>query len=184
VELRQARKALGDANITSPIDGTILAKNVEEGDTVISSNQGFSEGTTLCAIADLRQVQVRGSIDEVDIGTVKIGQSADLKVDAYPDRTYPGKVVNVFPQGSTAPGGLTTFTVIVEVDNADRSLLSNMTASIVIKTVEMKKLLLVPFAAIRPGDKPEEIVVYLRNDKGIAERRLSSSARPTMKTTR
>jgi HlyD family secretion protein len=172
VELRQARKSLGDASITSPIDGTILAKFVEEGDTVVSSNQGFTEGTTLCAIADLRQVQVRGSIDEVDIGTVKIGQSAEMKVDAYPERTYDGKVVNVFPQGSTAPGGLTTFTVIVQVDNTDRSLLSNMTASIGIKTLELKNLLLVPFAAIRPGDKPEEVVVYIRNDKGIPEKRV------------
>jgi HlyD family secretion protein len=171
VELHQAQKALGDATIVSPIDGTVLAKNVEEGDTVVSSNQGFSEGTTLCAIADLRSVQVRGSIDEVDIGTVKIGQSADLKVDAYPDRTYPGKVVNVFPQGAAAPGGLTTFTVIIEVDNTDRSLLSNMTASITIKTKEMKNLLLVPFAAIRPGDKPDEITVYVRNEKGIPEKK-------------
>lgn len=172
VELRQARKSLGDASITSPIDGTILAKFVEEGDTVVSSNQGFTEGTTLCAIADLRQVQVRGSIDEVDIGTVRIGQSADMKVDAYPDRTYEGKVVNVFPQGSTAPGGLTTFTVIIEVDNKDRTLLANMTASIGIKTLELKDLLLVPFAAIRPGDKPEEVLVYIRNDKGIPEKKV------------
>ncbi len=172
VELRQARKSLGDASITSPLDGTILAKYVEEGDTVVSSNQGFTEGTTLCAIADLTAVQVRGSIDEVDIGNVRNGQTAEMKVDAYAGRTYEGIVVNVFPQGSTAPGGLTTFTVIIEVDNKDRSLLANMTASIGIKTVEMKDLLLVPFAAIRPGDKPEEVVVYIRNEKGIPEKKV------------
>lgn len=171
VNLQQARKALGDATIKCPIDGTVLAKFVEEGDTVISSSQGFTEGTTICTVADLKQVQVRGSVDEVDIGTVAIGQKAELTVDAYPDRVYEGTVVNVFPQGTQSPGGLTTFTVIVEVANEDRSLLANMTASIKITTREYEDLLLVPFAAIRPGDKPEEYVVYVRNEKGLPEKR-------------
>lgn len=171
VRLAQARKTLGDATIKCPIDGTVLAKFVEEGDTVVSSSQGFTEGTTICTVADLRQVQVRGSVDEVDIGTVAISQTAELTVDAYPDRTYEGKVVNVFPQGTQSPGGLTTFTVIVEVDNEDRSLLANMTASIKITTKEYADLLLVPFAAIRPGDKTDEYVVFIRNDKGVPEKR-------------
>ncbi|OGK10741.1 MAG: hypothetical protein A2Y63_05010, partial [Candidatus Riflebacteria bacterium RBG_13_59_9] len=164
VDLTMARKALGDATITCPIDGTVLLKSVEEGDTVVSSNQGFTEGTTLCTVADLSQVQVRGSVDEVDIGTVAEGQTAELTVDAYPDRTYEGQVVNIFPQGTQSPGGLTTFTVIVEVANEDRSLLANMTASISITTVEMEDLLLVPFAAIRPGEKPDEYAVFVRNE--------------------
>ena len=171
VYLAQAQKALGDATIKSPIYGTVLAKYVEEGDTVVSSNQGFTEGTTLCTVADLSQVQVRGSIDEVDIGTVAIGQGAELEVDAYANRVYDGKVVNVFPQGTQSPGGLTTFTVIVEVDNEDRSLLANMTASITITTTEMEDLLLVPFAAIRPGEEPEEYVVFVRNEKGVPDQR-------------
>jgi HlyD family secretion protein len=171
VELAQARKALGDATIKCPIDGTVLAKYVEEGDTVISSSQGFTEGTTICTVADLTQVQVRGSVDEVDIGTVAIGQGAELTVDAYPDRVYAGTVVNVFPQGTQSPGGLTTFTVIVEVDNEDRSLLANMTASIKITTKQYEDMLLVPFAAIRPGDKPDEYVVFVRSDKGVPEKR-------------
>ncbi len=171
VYLAQAQKALGDATIKSPIRGTVLAKYVEEGDTVVSSRQGFTEGTTLCTVADLSQVQVRGSIDEVDIGTVAIGQIAELEVDAYPNRVYDGKVVNVFPQGTQSPGGLTTFTVIVEVENEDRSLLANMTASITITTTEMENLLLVPFAAIRPGEETDEYVVFVRNEKGVPEQR-------------
>jgi len=171
VYLAQAQKALGDATIKSPIHGTVLAKYVEEGDTVVSSNQGFTEGTTLCTVADLSQVQVRGSIDEVDIGTVAIDQSAELEVDAYANRVYDGKVVNVFPQGTQSPGGLTTFTVIVEVENEDRSLLANMTASITITTTEMEDLLLVPFAAIRPGEETDEYVVFVRNEKGVPDQR-------------
>ncbi len=171
VTLAQAQKALGDATIMSPIHGTVLAKFVEEGDTVVSSNQGFTEGTTLCTVADLSQVQVRGSIDEVDIGTVAVGQSAELEVDAYPNRVYDGTVVNVFPQGTQSPGGLTTFTVIVEVDNDDRSLLANMTAAISITTSELEDLLLVPFAAIRPGEETDEYVVFVRNEKGVPEQR-------------
>jgi len=171
VELSQAQKALGEATIRSPLDGTVLARFVEEGDTVVSSNQGFTEGTTLCTVADLAQVQVRGSIDEVDIGTVAKGQKAELTVDAYPDRVYEGTVVNIFPQGTQSPGGLTTFTVIIEVPNEDRSLLANMTAAITIQTLELENLLLVPFAAIRPGEKPEEYVVFVRNEKGLPEER-------------
>jgi HlyD family secretion protein len=171
VTLAQAQKALGDATIKSPIEGTVLAKFVEEGDTVVSSNQGFTEGTTLCTVADLSQVQVRGSIDEVDIGTVAIGQSAELEVDAYPNRVYDGEVVNLFPQGTQSPGGLTTFTVIIEVDNEDRSLLANMTAAISITTSELEDLLLVPFAAIRPGEETDEYVVFVRNEKGVPDQR-------------
>jgi len=171
VDLEDAKKTLGEATIKSPIDGTVLAKNVEEGDTVVSSKQGFTEGTTICTIADLSQVQVRGSVDEVDIGEVKIGQEAELTVDAYPGRTYRGKVTNIYPQGEKQPGGLTTFTVIVSVDNEDRSLLANMTATIKIKTKKLKNVLLVPFSAIQPGEKENETIVYVRNEKGLPEPR-------------
>jgi len=170
VDLAQARKALGDATIISPIDGTVLAKYVEEGDTVISSSQGFTEGTTICTVADLREVQVRGSIDEVDIGTVQPDQRADLTVDPYPDRVYEGIVTNIFPQGEKQAGGLTTFTVIISVANEDRSLLANMTAAVKIETKTIEHVLLVPFAAIRPGDKEGEMVVYVRQERGVPKK--------------
>ncbi|OPX23819.1 MAG: hypothetical protein B1H03_00345 [Planctomycetales bacterium 4484_113] len=170
VDLAQARKALGDATIVSPIDGTVLAKYVEEGDTVISSSQGFTEGTTICTVADLHEVQVRGSIDEVDIGTVEVGQKAELTVDPYPDRVYEGTVTNIFPQGEKQPGGLTTFTVMISVANEDRSLLANMTAAIKIKTKTIEHVLLVPFAAIRPGEKEGEMVVFVRQERGIPKK--------------
>lgn len=170
VDLAQARKALGDATITSPIDGTVLAKYVEEGDTVISSSQGFTEGTTICTVADLREVQVRGSIDEVDIGTVRVEQKAELSVDAYPDRVFEGTLTNIFPQGEKQPGGLTTFTVIISVTNEDRSLLANMTAAIKIKTKTLEQVLLVPFAAIRPGEKEGEMVVFVRQERGVPKK--------------
>jgi macrolide-specific efflux system membrane fusion protein len=80
-------------------------------------------------------------------------------------------VVNLFPQGTQSPGGLTTFTVIIEVDNEDRSLLANMTAAISITTSELEDLLLVPFAAIRPGEETDEYVVFVRNEKGVPDQR-------------
>lgn len=171
VDLEDARKTLGEAIITSPIDGTVLETFVKQGDTVISSRQGFSEGTTICTIADLANVQVKGSVDEVDIGQVKIGQKAELTVDAYPGRTYYGVVTNIYPQGQKQAGGLTTFTVIVSVENTDRSLLANMTATIKVKTKELKNVLLVPFAAIQPGEKEEETIVFVRNERGLPEER-------------
>ncbi len=167
VDLEDARKTLGDAIIKSPIDGTVLEKFVQEGDTVISSRQGFSEGTTICTIAELSEVQVKGSVDEVDIGQVKVGQKAEITVDAYPERKYDGVVANIYPQGQKQAGGLTTFTVIVSVENKDRSLLANMTATIRIRTKEVKDVLLVPFAAIQPGEKENETIVYVRDERGI-----------------
>ncbi len=171
VDLEDARKALGEATVKSPIDGTVLEKFVEVGDTVISSNQGFTEGTTICTIADLAEVQVKGSIDEVDVGRVRAGQKADIIVDTYPDRIYEGTVTNVFPQGQKQTGGLTTFTVIVSVNNEDKSLLANMTATIKIKTEKIRDALLVPFSAIQPGDKENETIVFVRNEKGLPEER-------------
>jgi len=162
VTLEEAQKNMGDAIIKCPIKGTVLAKYVEVGDTVISSTGSFGEGTTLCEIADLTLVQIRASVDEIDIGRVEIGQEVVVEVDAYPLEQFEGVVENVFQQGESA-GGVTSFTVIVQVDNSDRRLLSAMTASVEIIADTVIDVVLVPYDVVRTDDELGTIV-YVKGE--------------------
>lgn len=159
VALLEANREVGNASLNSPIAGTILEKFVSEGDTVIGTNNGFGEGTTLVSLADLTRVQVRTSVDEVDIGRVKAGLPAEVTVDAYPGEVFKGSVTNIFPQG-IAEAGVTSFQVIVDVPNEEGKLLSNMTASVNITAQTVEKVLLAPFESIR-SDKEGNPIVYV-----------------------
>lgn len=162
VDLELARKNVGDATITCPIRGTVLAKFVEVGDTVVSSTSAFGEGTTICDIADLTQVQIRASVDEIDIGRVEAGQTVEVEVDAFPLEVFAGKVANIFQQG-TSSGGITSFTVIVEVDNADRRLLSAMTTTLEIIADTVEDVVFVPYDVVRTDDELGTIV-YVKGE--------------------
>ncbi len=163
VDLDDARKGLGDATIICPISGTVLMKNVEEGDTVVSSTGVFGEGTTICEIADLAEVQIRASVDEIDIGRVEKGQKVVVEVDAYPMEKFDGLVANIFQQGASA-GGITSFTVIIEVDNADRRLLSAMTANVEIVAQTVENAIVVPYDVVRTDDELGTIVYVKGTD--------------------
>jgi multidrug efflux pump subunit AcrA (membrane-fusion protein) len=134
VQLEEAQKQLGDSVIKSPIDGIVLEKPVDVGDSVTSINSAFGgTGTTIVKVADLSKIQVRTSVDEIDIGKIKVGQTAKVVVDAFPNKEFAGKVTNVFPQGVAGGGqggGLINFIAIVEVDNRENLLLGNMTATV------------------------------------------------------
>ena len=169
VDLEDARKTLGDATIKSPIKGTVLSKSVEVGDTVISSTGVIGEGTTICEVADLTFVQVRASVDEIDIGRVKSGLDTNVTVDALPAENFKGKVINVFQQG-TAQGGITSFTVIIEVDNTERRLLSAMTANVEVISETVMGVVIVPYEAVRTDDELGAIVFVKGADaKGRAK---------------
>lgn len=159
VLLREANRELGNAALASPITGTILEKFVSEGDTVIGTNNSFGEGTTLVTLADLASVQVRTSVDEVDIGRVAIGQQAEVTVDSYPGEVFAGTVTNIYPQGVPS-AGVTSFIVIVDVPNEAGKLLSNMTATVNITAQTVTNVVLVPFESIR-SDKQGNPVVFV-----------------------
>lgn len=161
VSLAQARKQLGDSVIYSPIDGIVLEKPLDIGDSVVSINTDFGGGTTIVKVADMSSVQVRTSVDEIDIGNIEIGQHATVEVDAFPDRDFAGTVTNIFPQGEQTGQGLISFIVIVEVDNTERELLGNMTAAVSIETQTIEDEILIPLAATRAGDEPDKTIVYV-----------------------
>jgi HlyD family secretion protein len=161
VQLAQAQKQVGDSVIVSPIDGIILEKDLDVGDSVVSINSAFGNSQAIVKVADLSKMKVRTYVDEVDIGKISVGQDADVTVDAFPGKTFAGKVINIFPQGQTqtATGGLVNFVVIVQVENKDGLLLGNMTSSVKIQAKTVKDALLIPLSATRAGDKPDTTVV-------------------------
>ena len=163
VDLEEARKNLGDATIVCPISGTVLAKYVEEGDTVVSSTGIFGEGTTICEVADLAEVQIRASVDEIDIGRVLRGQKVSVEVDAFSLEKFEGEVVNIFQQGTSA-GGVTSFTVIIAVDNSERRLLSAMTANVEIIAQTVEDVIVVPYEVVRTDDDLGTIVYVKGTD--------------------
>lgn len=149
--LKQAETSLGYARIVSPVDGVVIARKVDVGQTVAASLQT----PTLFSIArDLTRMQIEASVDEADIGRIAEGQRAICRFDAWPDTTFEGTVTQVRLK-STVVSNVVTYTVIIRVDNSELKLKPSMTANVTIVTEEKKDVLKVPAAALRftpPGD--------------------------------
>lgn len=128
----QARVDLGYAEIYSPIDGIVLDRAVEVGQTVAAS---FSTPTLFTLANDLTKMQVEADVDEADIGQVKVGQRVSFTVDAYMDEVFNG-TVNQIRMKPTTTSNVVTYTVIIEAPNPDQKLFPGMTASVTIVTEE------------------------------------------------
>ncbi|MGN0838082.1 MAG: efflux RND transporter periplasmic adaptor subunit [Pyramidobacter sp.] len=143
--LRKAEINLGYTKIYSPVDGVIVSKNVEKGQTVAASYQTPS----IVEIArNLKQMQVEVNVDEADVGSVKVGQKTEFTVDAYPDVTFHGSVTQV-RISPTSSDNVVSYTVIVKVNNDDEKLMPGMTANVSLVVSEKNDILLVPNSALR-----------------------------------
>ncbi|MGI6075378.1 MAG: efflux RND transporter periplasmic adaptor subunit [Pyramidobacter sp.] len=143
--LRKAEVNLGYTKIYSPVDGVIVNKNVEKGQTVAASYQTPS----LVEIArDLKLMQLKVNVDEADVGSVKVDQKAEFTVDAYPDRTFEGRVTQVRISPSSSDN-VVSYTVVVGVSNDDERLMPGMTANVNLVVDEKHDVLLVPNSALR-----------------------------------
>ncbi|TIP09653.1 MAG: efflux RND transporter periplasmic adaptor subunit [Mesorhizobium sp.] len=150
-DLQMAETNLARATIASPIDGIVLTRSIDEGSTVAASLQA----PVLFSIAgDLKQMEVQVDVDEADIGSVAVGQSASFTVDAYPNRSFPAEITDIRVVSETV-NDVVTYKALLKVDNAELLLRPGMTATadIVVKTV--KSALLVPNTALRYSP-PEE----------------------------
>lgn len=133
------------ASIRSPIDGVVLTRKVDPGQTVAASLQA----PVLFTIAEnLRQMELQVDVDEADVGQVREGQKAMFRVDAYPARQYPASIMRV-GYGSQTKEGVVTYPTLLKVNNDDLSLRPGMTATAQITTVTRDDALLVPNAALR-----------------------------------
>jgi HlyD family secretion protein len=143
--VQKAQTNLGYATITSPIDGIILSKSVEEGQTVAAS---FNTPELFVIAQDLTDMRVIADIDEADIGGVKEGQRVSFTVDAFPDDTFEGQVTQV-RQEATTESNVVTYEVVISAPNADLKLKPGLTANVTIFTLEKNNVLAVPAKALR-----------------------------------
>ena len=146
-QLSQAQEDLRNATITSPIDGVVLSRDREVGDAVSSILTMGSGATLIMTVGDLREVYVKGKVDESDIGKVYLGQPARIKVESYKDQDFAGKVTKISPMG-LEKDNVTTFEVRVSISNESRKLMATMTANAEIMLEERKGVLAVPEGAI------------------------------------
>lgn len=144
-QLERARINLRYATIVSPIDGTVLSRAVDVGQTVAAS---FNTPTLFTIAGDLRQMQVQASVDEADIGKIKVGQGATFTVDAYPDTVFTGEVTQI-RLNPVVNQNVVSYDVVLGVPNPDLRLMPGMTANLTIAVVRKEEVLQVPAAALR-----------------------------------
>ena len=152
-EVQRAQTNLGYATITSPIDGIVLSKAVEEGQTVVAS---FSTPELFTIAQNLKEMQVVADVDEADIGDVREGERVTFTVDAYPDDTFEGTVKQV-RQEATTTNNVVTYEVVISAPNADLKLKPGLTANVTIYTAERKNVTCVPSKALRYTPTKETI---------------------------
>lgn len=160
--LERARTNLNYTRITSPVNGVVIDKKVEAGQTVAASYQT----PTLFKVAeDLTRMKIETKVDEADIGTVKEGQDVTFRVDAFPDEVFAGKVVQVRIAPNTSDN-VVTYTVIIHVDNPELKLKPGMTANVSIETAKAANVLRIPVAALR-FTPPEGLLETISFDRDI-----------------
>ena len=173
-DITKARQNLEYATIYSPIDGVVIDRAVEEGQTVAAS---FNTPTLFTIANDLRQMRVIADVDEADIGGVVEGQQATFTVDAFPEDVFKGSVTQVRLQPTTE-SNVVTYEVVVDAPNPDLKLKPGLTANLTIYTMQKDSVLLVPLKALRfqPENAPEPVadsanprarVVWTQSPQGL-----------------
>lgn len=171
--LDKVKRNLGYATINSPIDGVVISRAVEEGQTVAA---GFSTPTLFTIANDLTQMQVIADVDEADIGEVKEGQPVEFTVDAYPNDTFHGEVTQVRLE-ATVTNNVVTYEVVISAPNPDYKLKPGLTANVTITTMQKNNVLAAPSKAFRFNPDKEllnsiNISVSPTDEQTIAEKHL------------
>ncbi len=149
--LRFAETNLRYTKIVSPVDGVVVSRNVDVGQTVAAS---FQTPTLFTIAQDLTKMQIDTSIDEADIGKIKVGQDVEFTVDAYPENTFHG-IVDQIRIAPITVQNVVTYDVVIKVDNVDLRLKPGMTANVIVVVVSKDSVLKIPNAALRfrPSEK-------------------------------
>jgi HlyD family secretion protein len=161
--LKQLEEQLSYTDITSPLDGVVLSRDVQMGDAVSSILVLGSGATLVMTLGDTSEVYVKGKVDESDIGKVYLGQPARIKVESFKDKTFYGKVTKISPMG-VEKDNVTTFEVRVSINNPGGELKSEMTANAEIILEEHKNVLQIPEGAIL-YDKDKKASVEIPDPK-------------------
>lgn len=194
-DLQKAKTNLSYANIYSPIDGVILSKAVDEGQTVAAS---YSTPTLFTIAKDLKEMQVEADVDEADIGQVKQGQRVSFTVDAYQGEEFSGTITQV-RLNPTTTSNVVTYTVVIKAENPELKLKPGLTATISIFTLELKDILTIEAKAVNfqpdlqilnayqtahnlktitpaknDTNSKKEVVVWVLDDKGISQKEIKT----------
>lgn len=176
--LENAKVNLSRCTIYSPIDGVVISRNVDVGQTVAASLQA----PTLFQIAnDLSRMQINANVAEADIGSVEVGQDVEFTVDAYPYRVFHGKVKQV-RNSAVIVQNVVTYDTVIEVSNPDLKLKPGMTANVSIITARRENVLKIPNAALRfrPPEQTEDSRTNTLGSRSSAQRQFGSATRDSM----
>lgn len=169
VFLENAKISLDDTLVRSPIDGTIISRAAEVGQVITSPTSAVGGGTLLMEMADLNKVRVRALIDEIDIGKINIGQEVTLRVSAYRDRKFTGVVSKIEPQAKEDQN-VTTFPVLIDIENRDNLLLIGMNTDVEIEIIKEEVALALPAGSLRTRKDVRSVAMLL----GLSANEVSS----------
>ncbi len=164
IVLAEARERLDETEIFAPISGVLIEKFVEQGQIISSGISNVSGGTTLANLADLSRLFIIADIDETDIGSVQVGQQVKITADAYPEKTFTGKVERIAPRGQVEDS-ITIFKVKIEIQGKGKGILKPMmTANVDIISRELKNVLYLPREALRVGKNKKYVAILVNNE--------------------
>ncbi len=146
--LERAEERMEDTVVIAPVRGVILQKYVEQGQIIASGIENVGGGTPIADIADMRTVHVEAGVDEIDIGKIRLGQTATVRAEAYLEESYQGEVVRIAPEAREEQN-VTVFDVVVRVDNTTGNLKSGMNAVVEIVLFEQQDAMTIPVTALR-----------------------------------
>ena len=153
IVLEQANTRLSETTARAPINGVILQKYVEVGQIIASGISNVSGGTPIADIADMKSVFIEAGIDEIDVGKIRVGQTADVMAEAFPNLTFSGEIIRIAPEARIEQN-VTLFDVVIEVENRNNMLKSGMNANVEITIVQEDNVLLIPTLAIQESEQP------------------------------
>jgi len=165
--LENAAKQLAYTTILAPCDGVVIQKYVEEGTIITSGRSAITQGTNIVTLGDVSAMYVLAEVDESEIAKVRPGQPVRVKVESLPEKSIPGVVEKVFPQG-VEEQNVVSFQVKVRITKLEPALRPGMTAEVEIVLKEAKNVLYVPNEAIQENDQGP--LVKVQEAQGIVER--------------
>jgi len=148
VSFENAKIALDDTIVRSPVKGTIISRPVEVGQVISSPTSAVGGGTVLMTMADLSKVRVRALVDEIDVGKVRVGQDVSIKVSAYRDRQFFGKVAKIEPLAKVEQN-VTLFPILIDIENKENLLLLGMNTDVIIQILDENVSLSIPTSSLR-----------------------------------
>jgi len=170
IDLSLAQRSRDDTKVMAPMDGVVSVRNVQIGQIISSAISNVGGGTTVLTLADLSRIYVLATVDESDIGGVKVGQTVQVKADAFAGRRFTGKVVRIAPKGVNA-SNVVTFEVKIEVLGPNKALLRpEMTANVEILIEQKDSVLLVPTEAVTR--RRREWIAMVVGPDGTAQERV------------